>query len=38
VESETSARASFELAHQSAEDQAISTETAVATAAIERDS
>jgi chromosome segregation ATPase len=38
VASETSARASLEAAHQSAEDRAISTETAAATTATEQDS
>jgi hypothetical protein len=38
VASETSVRASLEAARQSAEDRAISTETATAAAAIERDS
>jgi hypothetical protein len=38
VASETSARASLEAARQSAEDQAISAETATATAIFERDS
>jgi hypothetical protein len=38
VASETSARASLEVARQSTEDQAISAETATATAATERDS
>jgi hypothetical protein len=37
VASKTSARASLEVARQSAEDQAISTETAAAVAATKRD-